>query len=87
MFSDSTPDSGKDEASDILGSSALASFRAFTHSLLAGAHNEPYITVGFSSSDAGNEPSFASFILKSIEELTKRSNGKLFRFGKFNLFK
>jgi len=82
VFPESSPGSTRDESADILGSSALASFRAFSQGLLASAYNEPYMTVGFSTSETGNEPTFASFIFKTIDELTKRSNGKLFKFGK-----
>jgi len=78
--------SGKDDAADVLGPSALASFRALTNGLLAAAHNEPYITVGFSYSDAGNETAFASFIFKNLDEITSRSNGKHHKFGKFKFF-
>ncbi|MDR0502193.1 MAG: hypothetical protein LBH16_02610 [Treponema sp.] len=82
------PAAGKDDAADILGPSSLASFRALTQSLLAAAHNEPYTTIGFSCSDAGNESAFAAFLYKNIDEINKRSNGKLYKFGgKFNLFK
>jgi len=79
--------SGKDDAAEVLGPSALASFRALAGSLLAAAHNEPYVTAGFSASDAGNETAFSSFLFKNLDEITARSNGKLFKFGKFNLFK
>jgi hypothetical protein len=79
--------SGKDDAADILGPSALSAFRALTHGLLAAAHNEPYTTIGFSASDAGNETAFASFIYKSLDDITKRSNGKMNKFGKFSFFK
>ncbi|MCL2721936.1 MAG: hypothetical protein FWD47_11440 [Treponema sp.] len=79
--------SGKDDAADVLGPSSIASFRALTHGLLTAAGNDQYITVGFSTSDAGNETSFASFIFKSLEEITRKSNGKLHKFGKFNFFK
>ena len=87
VYSDIASVSGRDDYADILGPSALASFRALTHGLLTAAHNEPYITVGFSASDAGNEAGFASFMFKNIDELNKRSNGKLYKFGKFNFFK
>ncbi|MDR2478596.1 MAG: hypothetical protein LBD48_04700 [Treponema sp.] len=76
----------KDDAADILGPSALASFQAFTRSLLASA-GEPYSTIGFSCSDAGNEAGFASFILKLLDDGNKRNNGKLHKYGKLNLFK
>ncbi|MCL2271951.1 MAG: hypothetical protein FWC19_03985 [Treponema sp.] len=75
----------KKGSSDILGSSALASFRALTKNLLAAAASEPYTTTGFSGS--GNEAAFASFILKKIDEADKSSNGKLHKFGRFSFFK
>ena len=79
--------SGKDDTADVLGPSALASFRALTNGLLTAAHNEPYLTMGFATTDAGNETAFSAFIFKSIEETNKRSNGKLHKFGKFHFFK
>ena len=79
--------SGKDDAADVLGPSALASFRALTSGLLAAAQSEPYTTVGFSASDAGNESSFAAFIYKSLDDITKKSKGKLYKHGKFSFFK
>ncbi|MCL2800476.1 MAG: hypothetical protein FWD28_01780 [Treponema sp.] len=80
------PSSGKDDSADVLGPSALASFRAMTQGLLSAAHNEPYITAGFSTSDTGNEAAFASFLFKSLDEITAKSNGKMHKFGKFKLF-
>jgi len=77
---------GKDDAADVLGPSALASFRALTHGLLAAAHSEPYFTTGFSCSDSGNEAAFAAFMYKSLDELSPRSNGKMHKFGKFKFF-
>jgi len=77
----------KDEAPDLLGPPALASFRALTQNLLSAAHNELYVTMGFSTTDAGNEAAFASFIFKNLDDTGKRSNGKLHKYGKFSLFK
>jgi len=79
--------SGKDDSADVLGPSVLASFRALTHGLLQAASGEPYATVGFSCSDSGNEAAFASFIYKTIDDIAKRSCGKLHKFGKFNFFR
>jgi len=87
VYPDIAPSAGRDDSADMLGPSSLASFRALTNGLLSAAHTEPYITVGFSISDAGNESAFASFMYKSIDEITNRSNGKLHKFGKFNFFK
>ena len=86
IFPDITS-SGKDDPAEVLGSSALASFRALTHGLLAAAHHEPYITVGFSTSETGSETAFASFIFKILDEISPRSSGKMHKFGKFSLFK
>jgi hypothetical protein len=79
-------DGGRDDATDILGPAALASFRAFTRSVLATAPREPYLTLGFSSSEAGTEGAFAAFILKLLDEGNKRNNGKWHKFGKLKLF-
>jgi hypothetical protein len=77
----------KDDAADVLGPSAMASFRALAHGLLSAAHNDPYTTIGFTASDAGNDAAFAAFIYKTIDETSSRSSGKMYKFGKFNLFK
>ena len=87
VFVYSDPAIGKDDKAEVLGPSALASFRAFTHGLLAAAHSEPYITVAFSTTDTGNETSFASFVWKKIDETDRRSCGKHYKFGKFDLLK
>jgi hypothetical protein len=87
IYPDIASVSSRDEAADILGQPVLASFRSLTQNLLSTAHNETYTTMGFSTSDAGNESAFASFLYKSLDELSKRSNGKMHKFGKFNLFK
>ncbi|MCL2214010.1 MAG: hypothetical protein FWC06_02255 [Treponema sp.] len=81
------PSSGKDDTVDMLGPSALSSFRAFANGLLAAAGNEPYTTMGFYTTDAGNEAAFASYIFKSLEDIRKSSNGKLHKFGKFHFFR
>ncbi len=77
---------GKDDIAALLGHSSLASFRALTQSLLAAAAGEPYITMGFSCSEAGGEDGFTSFLFKHLDEGNKRNKGKLFKFGKFNFF-
>jgi hypothetical protein len=76
----------KDDAAEILGPSALASFRALTQGLLTAAHREPYLTMGFSTSDAGNEAAFAAFMFKIIDEAANKSKGKMHKFGKFKFF-
>ena len=77
---------GKDDPADTLGPSALASFQALTRSLLASAHNEPYLTMGFSCAEAGAETGFASYIFKILDEGNRKNNGKLHKYGKLSFF-
>jgi hypothetical protein len=84
VYNNIAGNTGKDDLADVLGPSALASFRAMSLGLLSAAHSEQYITAGFSNSDSGNESEFASFVYKKIDEISDRSNGKIYRFGKFN---
>jgi len=71
------PEINTNDASGVLDASCIASFSALTKGLLADAGSEPYITAGFSCSKTGNEPAFASFIFKTIDETDKRTSGKL----------
>jgi len=87
VFSDIATGAGKEDAADVLGPSSLAAFRALTHGLLAAAHSEQYITMGFSTCETGSEEAFAAFMYKYIDEADGRSNGKLHKFGKFKFFK
>jgi NAD(P)-dependent dehydrogenase (short-subunit alcohol dehydrogenase family) len=87
VYSDAGSGAGRDDAADLLGPSALSSFRSFTHGLLTAARDEPYLTMGFSNSDAGNEAGFAAFMFKYIDEGNRHSGGKLHKYGKFNFFK
>jgi hypothetical protein len=73
---------------DLVGSTVLAAFRAFTQSLLDCADDEPFQVMGFTAPEASDTSAVAAFIFKTIEEGNKRNNGKLHRFGKtgFNFF-
>jgi len=84
VYNDTKTSFGKEDTANMLGPSSLASFRAFTQGLLATSRNEPYITTGFSTSGTGNESAFAAFIYKNLDRGNRKSNGKLFKFGKFN---
>ncbi|MDR1106019.1 MAG: hypothetical protein LBL44_06655 [Treponema sp.] len=77
---------GKGEKADLLGPAAQASFRAFSQSLLVSSFDEPYVSLGFSYSGAGEEGPFASFVFKTLDESSRKNNGKWYKFGKFNLF-
>ncbi|MCL2067033.1 MAG: hypothetical protein FWG99_06175 [Treponema sp.] len=87
VYNEISPGGGREEAADLLGPSAAASFRALTGSLLAAAKNEPYLTMGFSGAEAGDEAGFAAFVLKTLDEGNSKSSGKLNKYGKFSFFR
>jgi NAD(P)-dependent dehydrogenase (short-subunit alcohol dehydrogenase family) len=74
-------------APDLLGPPAAAAFRAFAQSLLSCAGNEPYLTMGFSSTEIGEEGDFAAFIFKLIDEGNRRNNGKWHKHGRLGFFR
>ncbi|MDR2797256.1 MAG: hypothetical protein LBB80_02835 [Treponema sp.] len=82
VLSELDPGGGKDEAPDLMGISAVESFRAFTQGLLNSSLEEPFRILGFSASESSNTVEFAAFIFKFLEEGGKRNNGKWLRFGK-----
>jgi NAD(P)-dependent dehydrogenase (short-subunit alcohol dehydrogenase family) len=86
VLSDIGAGGGKDEAADLLGPSAAASFRALAQGLLTGSFNAPYQVFAFSSSEIGEDASFASFIFKIMEEDSRRNSGKWHKYGKLGLF-
>jgi hypothetical protein len=77
---------GRENQMDLMGPSAVASFRSFTQGLLASSFEEPFSVLGFSASDSGDESGFASYIFKIIDEGNKRNIGKWHKYGKFNPF-
>jgi hypothetical protein len=72
---------GKDETVDLMGPSVAASFRAFAQGLLAASGEKPYGTLAFSS-EAADDPAFASFIFKIIDDGGKRALGKWHTYSK-----
>jgi hypothetical protein len=86
VYSDTVSGGGKDETADLLGPAAAAAFRAFTQSLLTASHQEPYLTMGFSSSEPGEEKNFSAFIFKLLDEGNRKNNGRLHKFGRLGFF-
>ena len=78
---------GKGHSGDILGATAIASFRALALGLLAGASGEAYVAQGFAGGEAGTEAAFANFIFKQFDDSRRRTSGKLHKFGKPGFFK
>ena len=87
VYSEIGGSGGKDDDADFLGPAALAAFRSLTRSLLDSAHNEPYLTLGFSGIDAGDESGFAGYVFKQLDDNNRRSNGKLYKYGKLAFFR
>jgi len=87
VYSETSGAGGKDDATDLLGPIALAAFRSLVRGLLDASLNGPYLTLGFSGTDTGDEAGFAAFIFKQLEEGTRRGNGKLYKYGKLGFFR
>jgi hypothetical protein len=87
VYPETSGTGGKDDAADLLGAAALAAFHSLTRSLLAATFSEPYVTLGFSGAETGDESGFAAFIFKQIEDGNRRSNGKLHKYGKLGFFR
>jgi NAD(P)-dependent dehydrogenase (short-subunit alcohol dehydrogenase family) len=86
VYSEIASGGGKDETADLLGPAAAAAFRAFAQSLLSASHQEPYLTMGFSASEPGEEKNFSAFIFRLLDEGSRKNNGRLHKFGRLNLF-
>ncbi|MDR2923294.1 MAG: hypothetical protein LBU85_08140 [Treponema sp.] len=87
VYPDINEAAGEEEAPDFLGHSALAVFRSLTRDLLAAAFSEPFLTLGFTGSESGDDAGFAAFIFKQLEDKNRRGNGKLHKYGKTGFFK
>jgi hypothetical protein len=87
VYPDVNETAGEDETPDLLGHSALAVFRSLTRDLLVAAFSEPYLTLGFTGNETGDDAGFAAFIFKQLEEKNRRGNGKLHKYGKLGFFK
>jgi hypothetical protein len=79
--------SGRDDQADLLGLPAAAAFRAFTQGLLASSAAEPYITLGFSSQETGDDDNFAAYIFRLIDQANRRGSGKWHKYGRLSFFK
>jgi hypothetical protein len=66
VYPETSGSGSKDETADLLGPTALGAFRSLTRNLLAAASNEPYLTLGFSGIETGDEAGFAAYVFKQI---------------------
>jgi hypothetical protein len=77
----------KNVQADLLGPSALASFRAFAQSIIASQTNEPFQTIGFTATEAGDEEDFAAWFFKIIDEGAGKNSGRWCRYSKLKFFR
>lgn len=77
----------KNTQADLLGSSAAAAFRAFAQSILASSANEPFLTMGFGSAEAGDEGEFAAWFFKIVDEGARKNSGRWHKFSKMKFFR
>ncbi|MCL2763306.1 MAG: hypothetical protein FWD36_08910 [Treponema sp.] len=87
VYSETSGTGGKDDNVDFLGPAALAAFKSLVRSLLDIALIEPYLTLGFSGIDIGDEAGFAAFVFKQLDDGSRRGNGKLYKYGKLAFFR
>ena len=85
VLSDFSVGADRGEAVDLMGPSVASAFRSFAQGLLVSSLGEPYQTLAFST-ETGDEPGFASFIFKTIDEGGKRGAGKWHKYGKLGFF-
>ena len=77
----------KNNQADLLGSSAAAAFRAFAQSVLASSANEPFLTMGFGSADAGDEGEFAAWFFRIVDEGARKNSCRWHKFSKIKFFR
>jgi hypothetical protein len=72
---------------DLLGPSAIASFRAFSDGVLVSSANEPFQVTGFTGYEAGAEREFAAWFFKTVDEGTKKDSGRWHKYSRRGFFR
>jgi NAD(P)-dependent dehydrogenase (short-subunit alcohol dehydrogenase family) len=85
VLSDISAPGNREDPVDLMGPSVAASFRAFATGLLSLSYGKAHQTLAFSS-DAGEDPGFAAFIFKLVDEGSRRDAGKWHKYGKLGFF-
>ena len=78
---------GKNAPADILGPCAAASFRAFASGVIASQADEPFLTMGFTAAEAGDEADFAAWFFKAIDSGMRKNSGRWHKYSGFKLFR
>ena len=76
----------KNIQTDLLGSTAAASFRNLAQGILVSSINEPFQVMGFTGSEAGMETEFASWLFKIIDEGAGKNKGRWHKYSKMGFF-
>ena len=77
----------KNSQADLLGPSALASFRTFAQGILTSSANEPFHVMGFSGPESGAKEEFAAWLFKIIDEGARKYSGRWNKFSKLSFFR
>ena len=82
-----TGPAGGESPSDLLGSSASASFHSLVQGLLSCASAEPFKILGFLLSGADQEKEFSAWLFKILDEGSRKNSGKWHKYNRFTLLK
>jgi len=82
-----SPPRSAESISDFPGAAAAASFRALAQELVFSAAGRPFLTMGFSFSEPGQENEFAAWMFKIIDEGSRKNSGKWHKFSKPGFFR
>jgi len=72
---------------DLLGPSATASFRAFAQGVLTSSATEPFMTMGFTTMEAGDEGDFTAWFFKLIDEGAAKNSCRWHKYSKLKFFR
>jgi hypothetical protein len=77
----------KNAQTDLLGPSALASFKAFANGIISSSADEPFRVMGFSGFEAGAEEEFSSWFFKIIDEDSKKNSCRWHKYSRLGFFR
>ena len=67
---------------DLLGPSAMESFRSFANGIISSSVEEDYTAMGFSGSEAGQEQEYASWLFGIVDKAANEMGGRWHRYKK-----
>ena len=77
----------KNSQADLLGPSALASFRSFAQGVITSQAGAGFQVMGFTTAEAGDEADFAAWFFRIIDEAAAKNSGRWHRYSKIKFFR